>query len=142
MTDREAIQQLMSTYVFCLDAKDYSRIAACLCEDAIFEHAGSDRLISGNAAIAALMKGVLEPLDATQHLLTNFIIEIDGDDASLTCDVLAHHIRLDPGGARRYTAGGKYDVKLRRSGGDWRIARLNARPVWSDGDARVVSSAS
>ncbi|API60834.1 hypothetical protein BSL82_17380 [Tardibacter chloracetimidivorans] len=139
MTDREAIQQLMSTYVFCLDARDYSGIKSCLHEDAIFEHSGSDRSYEGDAAIADLLKAVLDPLDATQHMLANFIIEIIDDCASLTCDIVAHHVRLDSGVPRRYTAGGKYAVRLKRGGGDWRIARLTARPIWSDGDARVVS---
>ena len=82
MTAREQIQQLVAIYARALDARDYTTIADCFAPDASAEFVGFSGPMTGREAIDAHMKKALGPLAITQHMFTNFIIEIDGDSAS------------------------------------------------------------
>jgi uncharacterized protein (TIGR02246 family) len=139
MTDREAIQELMATYANGIDARDYAAIADCFTEDATVEYRGHSHQLVGRAAIAALMEQQLGPLDATQHLFANFIIRVDGDAARFTCDIIAQHVRRGAPGGDTYMAGGKYEVDARRTAEGWKIARVNAGTVWSDGNHNLLN---
>ncbi|NQV95507.1 MAG: nuclear transport factor 2 family protein [Sphingomonadales bacterium] len=57
----------------------------------------------------------MEPFDANQHVLTNFLIEVDGTDATCNCYMAAHH-HLVPGDLREmHSIGGYYVQNLRRA---------------------------
>lgn len=140
MTDREAIQQLVAIYARALDEKDYETIASCFAADAEVEYVSFSAAMTGRDEIMAHMKKALEPLTATQHLFTNFIIELDDAAASLACDVLAQHIAGAGGGAETFLSGGKYQVGLRRTDGRWAFASVVARSVWSVGERDMLPS--
>ena len=128
-TDREQIEELTASYAGAIDGKDYTAIADCFAPDATVVYAGYSEDLTGHAAIVEHMRLALDPLDATQHLFANFIIDIDGDAARMTCDILAQHLC----GGESYLVGGKYDVRLTKLGGSWKFARISARTVWSSG---------
>ena len=136
-TDHEEIQELMATYAYTLDAKDYDGVTACFTVDATTAYAGYSHTLTGHAEIGAHMKRALEPLDVTQHLFTNFIIDVEGDRGELKCDILAQHVSQ----GENYLAGGKYNVEVRRTAGKWKIARISARSVWSDGNRALLPKA-
>jgi ketosteroid isomerase-like protein len=133
-TDHDEIQQLMASYAYAIDAKDYDGITACFTPDAATTYAGYSSMLTGHAEIRAHMKRALDALDVTQHLFANFIIDTEGDTGALKCDILAQHVRQ----GERYIAGGKYKVEVRRSAGQWKIARVSARSVWSDGTRALL----
>jgi uncharacterized protein (TIGR02246 family) len=132
MTDPQAIRQLIASYAFAIDAKDYDGIAACFWPDATFTY--EHRPFTGHAEIVTLMKNAVEPLDGTQHIFTNFIIHFDGDTARVTFDGLAQHWHRGTVGGDTFMAGGKYKVQVRRVLGHWKIARASASAVWSAGN--------
>jgi ketosteroid isomerase-like protein len=136
-TDYDEIQQLMATYAHALDAKNYDAITDCFTPDAITVYAGHSDTLKGQVEIGAHMKRALEPLDVTQHLFMNFVIDIEGDTGRCHCDVLAQHVRQ----GERYLAGGKYNVEVRRSAGKWKMSRVSARSVWSEGNKGMLPKA-
>jgi ketosteroid isomerase-like protein len=133
-TDYDELQQLMATYAYSIDTRDYDSLAACFMADATTVYAGHSDVLTGHDQILAHMKRALDPLDVTQHLFTNFIIDIQGETGTLKCDILAQHVCR----GERYLAGGKYNVEVRRSAGKWKIARVSARSVWSDGNRALL----
>lgn len=135
--DYYEIQQLMARYAFAIDAKDYGGIEECFATDATAIYAGHSRTLRGHAEIVAHMKRALDLAEVTQHLFTNFIIDVDNDRGQLKCDVLGRHVRGD----ERLSAGGKYEVELRRSSGKWKITRVSARAVWSEGNTEMLPKA-
>lgn len=134
MTDHDEIRQLMAIYAYTLDTKDYDGVTACFTPDATTEYRGHSLLLQGHAQIGAHMKRALEPLEVTQHLFTNFIIDVEGDTGKLKCDILAQHVRQ----GENYLAGGKYDVDVRRVAGKWKISRVSAGAVWSEGNRSML----
>ena len=136
-TEYEQIQQLMAIYAYAIDAKDYDAIAACFTPDAVAVYEGHSHVLRGQGEIVAHMKLALNPFDVTQHLVTNHIVDVEGGNGQLKCDVLGQHVRQ----GERLIAGGKYIVELRRTAGQWKISRLSARSVWSDGNKSMLPTA-
>ena len=140
-TDREQIEELIATYANALDTKDYPAVEACFMADATVRYEGYSHTLKGHTEIAAHMKRALQPLDATQHLFTNFIIDIEGNTGRLRCSILAQHVRLGTVGGDKYLAGGEYDAELRRASGKWEFAHVTARTLWGDGNRAVLPKA-
>jgi ketosteroid isomerase-like protein len=136
-SDRERIEELTAIYAGAIDRKDYAAIADCFAPDATVTYAGYSAELTGHAAILDHMRLALDPMEATQHLFANFIIDIDGATASMHCDILAQHLR----GGESYLAGGKYEVRLARLEGSWKFARIAARTLWSSGKRDMLPRA-
>jgi len=71
--------------------------------------------------IVAGWRSGLEGLDATQHLVSGHLVEVDGDRASCTAQFQATHVLSDPSlnpyGGSTWTLGGHYRYTLLRAGG-------------------------
>lgn len=80
------------------------------------------------------VRATLEPFDATQHVLTNFSVELDGDRATCTCYMAAHHHLVTGELREMHSIGGYYVHELRRSGNGWLIHRTQLTVTWEMGD--------
>lgn len=140
LTDREAIIELMATYANALDTKNYDEISACFFDDATADYVGFTDPLVGADEILPHMRRSLDPLDASQHLFSNFIVSIDGDSAKLRCDILAQHIRKGSEGPNSFMAGGKYEVILIKADSRWKFRSITARSSWSQGDRTMLPS--
>jgi ketosteroid isomerase-like protein len=136
-SDYELIRELTARYAGAIDAKDYAAIAACFAPDARVVYAGYSEELQGEDAILAHMRHALGPMDVTQHLFANFIIDIEGDTAAMTCDILAQHLH----GGESFLAGGKYETGLVKSNEGWKFTRISARTVWSSGNRDMLPKA-
>jgi len=136
-TDREQVQELTAIYAGAIDRKDYEAIADCFAPDPAVIYAGYSEELKGHTAIIDHMRLALDPIDVTQHLFANFVIDIEGNAAGLTCDILAQHVHT----GENYLAGGKYDVRLAKIGGSWKFSRISARTVWSSGNRDMLPKA-
>jgi hypothetical protein len=137
-TDREQIQELMATYAYCIDARDYAGLADCFLEGCTAKYSGHSPALNNRDEIMAHMKLALTPLDATQHLFANFLIDVDGDQANLRAGILAQHVKNGANGPETYLSGGKYTVELKRAGGKWKLAKVQGQPVWNIGNAALL----
>ena len=137
-SERDQIQELMACYANAIDAKDYDAISDCFAIGARAEYAGFTEPLEGPEAITAHVRRAVEPLAATQHMFGNFIIDIDADQARLTCDIIAQHVRQESGGTENFLAGGKYRVEARKQGGRWSFTLVSARTVWTDGNRNIL----
>jgi 3-phenylpropionate/cinnamic acid dioxygenase small subunit len=68
---------------------------------------------------------------ATQHLLTNHLVALDGDSAVCTAAFQATHRKSDDS---LWTLGGTYRFDLVRTSEGWRITGVVMSAVWSDGE--------
>ncbi|MEV0150680.1 MULTISPECIES: nuclear transport factor 2 family protein [unclassified Nonomuraea] len=84
-------------------------------------------------APAEIVKGwqsALGAYKATQHLLGNHLVTIDGDAALCTASFQATHRKPDD---TLWTLGGSYRFTLERTGDGWRITSVVMTAAWSDG---------
>ena len=80
------------------------------------------------------VRATLEPFDATQHVLTNFVVDIAGDSAACTCYMSAHHHLVIHGERHLHSIGGYYVHKLERGNDGWLIHGSTLNVTWEMGD--------
>lgn len=138
MIDQETVRHLMAVYARALDTKDYGRLGECFAQEAVarFEPAGFN--LQGRDAIVSVMKSALDPLDVTQHLFGNFIIEVSSDTATVSCDVIAQHVRQGVPGGDKILVGARYDIGLTRHGPTWQMASIFQCALWMDGNSALL----
>jgi len=137
LVDRQEIADLCARYMTALDTKDYDGLRKCFVADAVFIHPGGR--LEGFDAILARTSAALTPLDATQHLLGNLVVTVDGDRARSTCYFHAQHVRAGTPGGDTYIIAGQYADTLRRTDDGWRITERVQTYIWRDGNRAVVA---
>jgi hypothetical protein len=72
---------------------------------------------------------------ATQHVNTNHLIRVDGDEATCQCYVFATHFMGPEHDSPWLVAGSRYSLDARRFAGvGWRFVKFRSTPMWSNGD--------
>jgi hypothetical protein len=141
IVDEQAIVNVCLRYGQALDQKDWEALRDCFVSDAVAEYEGIGAC-HGVDEIIALVRNGLQVLDRSQHLLTNFLIEVDGDRATSACYLQAQHVRSGtPGGSNFIIAGRYTDDVVRRPEG-WRIALRRLEIWWTDGNQAVIAQES
>ena len=75
-------------------------------------------------------------IDRSQHLLTNLVVDLDGDRASVRASLLAAFVERrdephdEPHDEPRLF-GARYAFEARRTDRGWRLSRVELRPAWS-----------
>lgn len=136
--DRQEIVDTAVRYATALDNRDWALLRTCFTDDAVAEY-GALGPSAGYAAIEATCRAALMPLDASQHLISNHVVEVDGDEATLASYVQAQHVRVAaPGGPNRIVAG-RYDDRLTRTAAGWRIRHRRLTVIWTEGNPAVMN---
>jgi len=69
--------------------------------------------------------------DGIQHVITNLLVERDGDRASVRANLLVSFAHSGPTDPEPFLLGEVYRFALRRTADGWRISALNSTPRWS-----------
>lgn len=93
--------------------------------------------------IAASWKATLGGLDATQHLVSNHLVELaeDRSTAVATAQFLATHLLANPHGGATWTLGGHYRWTLRQIEDRWRIKSMMMTATWASGNQQIMTLA-
>lgn len=119
--DHLAIVGVLTTYARACDERRWDLLDDVFTEDITW--AMGDDAVSGRASRIASMRANLDGCGPTQHLLGNFDIEIDGDEATCACYVRAFHMGAGTRSGLTWELFGNYRDRLRRTPGGWRIHR-------------------
>ncbi|MFN8474666.1 MAG: nuclear transport factor 2 family protein [Anaerolineae bacterium] len=137
--DRLEISDLLSRYFRAIDDKglDLTIVEATFLEDG--------RVVRPNGSA---LNGWQEILDgqntsfarfrATHHVITDHVIDIQGDTAKLQANVTAMHLwgyeHLDPNSLdSHFLAGGVLTALAKRTSDGWRFSEMTNRNVWRTG---------
>lgn len=115
--DAVAIAASISRYAYAVDFGEFDDFRAVLADDVdvhfVMEALGRDDVVvHGADAVIDRMAGRPAPM-VPRHALCNHVVDVDGDTAR----------------SRAYLANGSatYAAEHRRTGGEWRISRLEVR---------------
>ena len=132
--DRLDILEVAARYCRALDCGDPEALEGVFTEDAVWESSARGAR-QGRDAIVEEFRGRAAQAHTRKHWTSNAVIEGDGDEASMTLDLLVLH--LDDGDVRPGTSG-VYEDRLRRDAAGWRIAY---RKITVDGSRAGFRSA-
>lgn len=134
--DEKAIIDLTIAYTWALDSKRFDDLRAVFASNATGMLLGVS--CQGIDAIIARIERPLRRLDATQHLVSNHQVRVEGDSATCRCYLQAQHVLKGTPGGDNFLIGGIYDDTLQRSNEGWRITHRTLTAVWQDGNPAVV----
>jgi hypothetical protein len=134
----------ISRYGRFIDDRDWDGLASILADGIEFDFTslwgGEPETVTGTDLVAR-WRDMSERLDATQHLITGVLAEINGDTAAVVASLMAVHRRANATGPALWTVGGTYRFGLRRVADQWAIDGLSLRVAWVDGNEAVIASA-
>lgn len=133
LADRKSIEGILVDYATALDSKQYHLLGDVFTADAQVEYTGIGHC-DGLAEVQALVSRVLDQCAETQHILSNYRIDIDGDTARARCYLQALHVGKGDFSGKTLTVWGEYTDELQRIAGRWRIHKRQLRTLHSDGD--------
>ena len=148
LVDRSEIADLVSRLGLVLDEGRFDEMRSLLVEDATARTPGGTA--EGRDAMIAQASRNHRPDQPIQHLITNVLVDLDGDRAEARANLVVHFGPADgaaagpvapgpggPGGPLappvEFTLGEVYRFELVRTPGGWRFSRIETSPVWTAG---------
>jgi hypothetical protein len=125
LMDRQAITEVLHLYCRAVDRLDEALLASVYHPGSVDDH-GS---FSGDAStfVTRTVRRMREVYEATQHRISNVLIDLDGDVADVESYVIAVHALP---GNRIEVAGGRYIDRFGRREGEWKIDRRQVVVDW------------
>jgi len=140
IVEKTQITDLLTRYFAAVDDKciDMDIVKSTFTSDAKIirpdgsEMAGQENILDGHTKSFARFK-------ATHHVITNFIVDINNDIATLRSNIIANHLWADnednPSLSGKYfLADGVFSAKAIKVDNLWRISELKNNVVWRMGD--------
>lgn len=142
--DRNAVTDTVYRYAWGIDTRDWA-----LYRSIFADHVAIDFTSYNPASVAAEMAAddwvanlipLFTGLDATQHTMTNPLVDIDGDTARCRMYMQAVHMFTeDP--EPEFTIGGYYDDQLVRTTNGWRLNAVTLTVTWRRGNPDIMRRA-
>jgi hypothetical protein len=140
LSDREQIFDLAVRYATALDSRDWALLRTCFVPDVVGDYEGIGE-VHGYDALEAMCRTALDPLDASQHIVTNFAVDIRGDEADFSCYLHAQHVNNAAEGGNLFVVAAKYTDLQRKTDEGWQIARRQLAMMWTSGNPAVLAHA-
>jgi SnoaL-like domain len=134
LTDRNHINDLVYRLGVCLDDRRFDEMGSLLVEAATVRTPGG--AAEGREAVIAQARRNHQPDEPTQHVITNPLVELDGDRAEVRANLVVnfaapgHRDESLPAPPRKYTLGEIYHFDVVRTSEGWRFSSIETTPVW------------
>jgi 3-phenylpropionate/cinnamic acid dioxygenase small subunit len=141
LEDRQEIEDVLIAYTHSLDRRDWAALEKCFTPEATTYYGELGGSNDNRDEIVDTCKQALEPIEASQHLVSNLIIEVDGDSATAVCYLNGLHATKGTPGGDVCTVFGTYSDRLTRTDEGWRISHRELEIGWVEGNLAVMSGA-
>jgi len=142
--DHTEITRRVYEYAYGIDTRDWALYRSIFADEITTDFSS----YNGNPAAAmtadAWVDGVkilFTGLDATQHSMSNPLVDLDGDRARCRMYMQAEHFFLNAEGSRDFAIGGYYDDRLVRTSEGWKIEAVTLNVLWSRGNRHIMELA-
>jgi 3-phenylpropionate/cinnamic acid dioxygenase small subunit len=115
------------------DRREWDKLAEVFADQVTLDYTslnGGEPATLTPGQIIGAWKEALGAYAATQHLLSNHLVTVDGDTAVCTASFQATHRKPDD---HLWTLGGTYRFDLAQGRSGWRITSVVMTADWSDG---------
>jgi len=142
--DRLQILELTGRLALLLDARDWNALEQIFTDPVYWDRTslfGGEPETSTPAELVGGLRYALGGLDATHHLITCNVIDLDGDRATGSANMVGTHILANTSGDPVWTVGGRHDYRYERTPAGWRIAAVTFTVQWGTGNMNIVNLA-
>jgi hypothetical protein len=129
MIDRFDIERAIFSVGRCLDERDFDGLRDLFTDDASVSTPGGE--VRGRDALVAQARARHSNDKGIQHLITNLLIDQDGDRAAVRANLLVTFAKTGVGDPSPFVLGEVYRFELERTPLGWRITQLTSTPVWT-----------
>lgn len=137
-SDVVEITQVLYAYARAIDQKDWKSLERVFTRDARIHYALERGAELGFRELGPWLARSMAIFKATQHVISNPLIEVNGDAATSTAYLVATHVQVRRDGTESLTTeGGRYSDTLVRTPQGWRIATRRLERIWVDGSYLV-----
>lgn len=144
LLDRAEISDVQLRYATGLDSRDWPLFRSCFTDeietDFTSVFGGEPRRVSADRWTEAARRS-LSGLKATQHMITNHVIEVAGDDATCIAYVQARHFLPNDAGDSTQTMFGYYTNRFTRTSAGWKIRACKLTVTWQTGNPQIFALA-
>ena len=131
------IVSLTVKYCWALDERDWDSLSEVFSSDAYAKYGVTEH--KGINSIIEKCQKALVPLDFSHHMVSNHVVEIEGDKARCKCYFQAQHVRNSTPGGVNFVIAGKYEDELIRINSKWKINNRVLTKIWTEGNEKVVN---
>jgi hypothetical protein len=128
LTDRQAITDLVNHLGLWLDEKRFYDTESLFTEDVTVATPGGQAQGVGLVAEQARRNHGYERI---QHVITNVLIDLDGDRAQVRANLIATLVPSADEPAAHTTLGERYRFEAVRTPQGWRLSRVAVDPIWT-----------
>jgi len=140
--DFDAITRLRYQYAFGIDTRDFALLRSIFADEIHMDFSSYNGRAAATVPADEWVAGcakLFNGLDATQHSMTNPLVNVDegARHATQRMAMQAAHF-LD---GIEFTIGGWYHDSLMRVEGSWRITAVTLNVTWRRGDESIMAAA-
>jgi hypothetical protein len=138
--DHRTITQLVYTYALGIDTRNWKLYRSIFTNEINIDFRSYSGQAPGRMRAdqwVARVQGLFPGLSATQHIMTNPIVTVDGTSATCTMYMSAEHL-LDPEGPS-FTLGGYYTDSFVRTATGWLMSGVTLTVLWRRGDEGIMA---
>lgn len=142
--DRLDVIDVCTRMAWYTDRRQWDALAEVFADEVMLDYtslAGGAPAQVDRRALVESWRQLLSTMTATQHLLGNHLVTVDGDVAECTTQFQATHLANLAAGEDRWILGGHYRFGLIRVWGQWRISALTMTMTWSSGNQAILGGA-
>ncbi len=145
LLDRAEISDVQLRYATGLDMRDWKLFRSCFADEievdfsSVFGGSGPRKITADRWTEAA--RRTISGLQATQHMITNHVITVEGDKALCVAYVQAQHYLPNDAGDSTQTMGGYYTNHFIRTPEGWKIKSCKLTLTWSKGNFHIFELA-
>lgn len=137
LIDREQIKETISRYAVGIDTHDWKLFRSIFTDEidillSLASRADRPRqIVNADRFTRSADRLIAQVFAMTQHTLTNYQIDVQGDDATSHCYMQARHIPpKDRPTQPIWDVGGYYDFYLKRTAEGWKIWKYTLIVAW------------
>lgn len=141
---RAAVADTLNRLMFAVERRDFKLAAHQLADEVTLDYTslfgGVPQRLSSEAVIEQ-WSAVFQRLRATQHTLSNQLVDVTKDDAVSTCYVQAlHHLPYTDGGSK-WMLYGYYEHELVKTTDGWKITSMKLIATHQEGNTSLLRAA-
>lgn len=127
-----------------IDTRDFALLRSIFTDEITMDftdYGGTSPVTLDADLWVSTVESLILGLDSTQHVMTNPIVDVDGDTATCRMYMKAEHFLQNSQGSFDYAIGGYYLDELVRIDGIWKIRAVTLKLFWQRGNRNIMNLA-